>query len=51
MMSYVIEHKGAINKELLGWIDRQGYRVIKLGEILGISGSRRKEVLIVNYGT
>ena len=49
MLSYVIEHKGATNQELLAWIDKQGYHVIKLGDIIGISGSRRKEVLIVNY--
>lgn len=50
MLSYVIEHKGAINQELLDWIKRNDYRVIELGDILGISGSRRKEILIVNYG-
>lgn len=49
MLSYVIEHKGAINHELLNWIEKQGYRVIELGDIIGISGSRRKEVLIINY--
>lgn len=49
MLSYVIEHKGAINQELLNWVEKRGYRVISLGDILGISGSRRKEVLIVNY--
>lgn len=50
MLSYVVEHKGAINQELLDWINRRGYRLIQLGDIIGISGSRRKEVLIVNYG-
>lgn len=49
MLSYVIEHKGRVNQNLLRWIKRGHYRVIRLGEILGISGSRRKEVLIVNY--
>ena len=49
MLSYVIEHKGATNQELLDWVNRQGYKVIKLGDVIGISGSRRKEVLIVNY--
>lgn len=49
MLSYVIEHKGITNKELLNWVEEQHYKVIKLGDILGISGSRRKEVLIVNY--
>lgn len=50
MLSYVVEHKGAINQELLDWINKRGYRLIQLGDVIGISGSRRKEVLIVNYG-
>ena len=50
MLSYVIEHKGTTNQELIEWINRNDYHVIELGDILGISGSRRKEVLIVNYG-
>ena len=50
MLSYVVEHKGAINKELLDLVGKRGYRLIQLGDIIGISGSRRKEVLIVNYG-
>lgn len=49
MMSYVIEHKGFINYELLNWVNNRGYRIINLGDILGISGSRRKEILIINY--
>lgn len=49
MLSYVIEHKGKINTNILAWIQKNGYRVIELGDILGISGSRRKEVLIINY--
>lgn len=49
MLSYVIEHKGKTNKNLLEWIERQGYSIIQLGDIVGISGSRRKEVLIINY--
>lgn len=50
MLSYVVEHKGEINHELLDWINQKGYHIINLGDIIGISGSRRKEVLIVNYG-
>lgn len=50
MLSYVVEHKGATNQALLDWINKRGYRLIQLGDIIGISGSRRKEVLIVNYG-
>lgn len=49
MMSYVIEHKGQVNQSLLNWIHQRNYRIIELGDIIGISGSRRKEVLIVNY--
>lgn len=50
MLSYVVEHKGKINQALLDWVDRNNYHIIQLGDIIGISGSRRKEVLIVNYG-
>lgn len=49
MLSYVVEHNGKRNIELEEWISNRGYRLIELGDILGISGSRRKEVLIVNY--
>ena len=49
MLSYVLEHNGKKNLELESWIASRGYKVIELGNILGISGSRRKEVLIVNY--
>ena len=50
MLSYVIEHKGKVNETALEWISRNHYRMIELGDVIGISGSRRKEVLIVNYG-
>lgn len=49
MLSYVIEHKGEKNHKLVEWIEEKKYTVIELGDILGISGSRRKEVLIINY--
>lgn len=49
MLSYVIEHKGNVNETALEWIERNHYRIIELGDVIGISGSRRKEVLIVNY--
>lgn len=49
MLSYVIEHKGEKNYNLIEWIKEKKYTVIELGDILGISGSRRKEVLIINY--
>ena len=49
MLSYVIEHKGKVNETALEWIEKNHYRIIELGDVIGISGSRRKEVLIVNY--
>lgn len=51
MLSYVLEHKGNTNHELEEWIKKNDYKLIPLGDILGISGSRRKEVLVVNYGS
>lgn len=49
MLSYVTEHKGKTNDELLAWISCNKYKIIELGDIIGISGSKRKEVLIINY--
>lgn len=49
MLSYVVEHKGVTNERLLEWVKLGAYNLFELGEILGISGSRRKEVLITNY--
>lgn len=49
MLSYVFEHHGKRNANLERWIFKNNYRIIELGDVLGISGSRRKEVLIVNY--
>ena len=49
MLSYVVEHKGKTNMTLLNWVEKKDYKIIELGDIIGISGSRRKEVLIVNY--
>ena len=49
MLSYVLEHKGKINQSLLSWVQNNNYYIIELGDILGISGSRRKEILVVNY--
>ena len=49
MLSYVVEHKGKTNTDLTSWVTKNKYSLIELGEILGISGSRRKEVLILNY--
>lgn len=49
MLSYVIEHKGKKNQNLIDWVLSNNYKIIELGDIIGISGSRRKEVLIINY--
>ena len=49
MLSYVLEHKGEINTELEDWINRNNYTYIPLGEIIGISGQPRKEILVLNY--
>lgn len=49
MLSYVLEHKGVVNTELAEWVDRNNYFFIPLGDIVGISGQKRKEVLILNY--
>ena len=49
MLSYVLEHKGKINQNLLDWVNKNGYHIKELGNILSISGSRRKEILVINY--
>lgn len=49
MLSYVLEHKGKLNQNLLHWVQDNDYHIIELGNILGISGSRRKEILVINY--
>lgn len=50
MLSYVLEHKGKVNQTLIDWVQQNNYHIIELGKILGISGSRRKEILVTNYG-
>ena len=49
MLSYVVIHKGNKNNDLIKWTTENNYKIVELGDILGISGSRRKEILIVNY--
>lgn len=49
MLSYVLEHKGVVNTALEDWINRNNYTYIPLGDIIGISGQPRKEILILNY--
>lgn len=49
MLSYVLEHKGEKNTTLEKWINQNNYTYISLGNIIGISGQPRKEILILNY--
>ena len=49
MLSYVIEHKGQKNDALKKWIKENGYNCIPLGDVIGVSGKPRREVLIINY--
>ena len=49
MLSYVLEHKGEKNTVLEDWINRNNYTYIPLGDIIGISGQPRKEILVLNY--
>lgn len=46
MISYVVEHKGEINLEIMNWIKNRNYALIELNQIKGIN---RKEVIILNY--
>lgn len=49
LLSYVIEHRGKINEELLDWVKENGFVIVEVGAITGISGSKRKEILVKNY--
>lgn len=49
MLSYVLEHKSEKNTVLEDWINRNNYTYIPLGDIIGISGQPRKEILVLNY--
>ncbi|HEU4551780.1 MAG TPA: DNA adenine methylase, partial [Chitinophaga sp.] len=46
MISYVLEHKGKHNLNLVEWIKKGGYNIIEVDPMLG---NNRKEVLITNY--
>ena len=46
---YTFVFKGEINDNFINWIEDNDYKLIELGDILGISGSKRKEVLVTNY--
>ncbi len=49
MLSYVSEHKGNTNTALKEWIAQNGYTLIPLGDIIGISGKPRKEILVTTF--
>ncbi|WP_448913836.1 Dam family site-specific DNA-(adenine-N6)-methyltransferase [Gemella sp.] len=49
MLSYVEEHKGERNHSLLNWIENNNYTKLNLGDVSGISGKKRKEILVINY--
>lgn len=49
MLSYVVSHRGKTNENLVSWVEKNNYKFIELGNIIGISGSKRQEVLIINY--
>lgn len=49
MLSYVIEHRGKKNNNLIEWSKKNNYKIVELGSIIGISGSKRKEILVKNY--
>ena len=46
MLSYVIEHKGIINENIVSWIENNKYKLISLEKEAGRS---RQEVVIINY--
>lgn len=46
MISYVLEHKGKVNKNVKQWVKNKKYFLIRLKPKPGIN---RKEVLILNY--
>lgn len=46
MLSYVLEHGGIHNNEIMSFIMKEGYKVI---ELKSVPGKNRKEVIIVNY--
>ena len=49
LLSYVVEHKGVINHDVIEWVKSNKYNIVYLEPVVGISGSKRKEVLIYNY--
>lgn len=46
MISYVVSHKGNVNKNFQGWVSENGYNLIFLDPV---PGSSREEVVVINY--
>lgn len=46
MISYLLEHKGKINKRLNQWIKKKGYKLINVKTATAV---KRKEIMILNY--
>lgn len=46
MLSYVVNHKGKTNRNLIKWVDIRGYDLIEFEEIKGVP---REEIVITNY--
>jgi len=46
MLSYVVEHKGEVNTNIIQWVKKNKFRLIELS---GYPGIKRKEVIIINY--
>lgn len=46
MLSYVVEHKGKRNENIVKWVENNNFRLI---ELFGYPGIKRREVIIFNY--
>ena len=46
MLSYVLEHRGIVNVQILNWLASTSYKLIELETQ---DGDKRKEVIILNY--
>lgn len=46
MLSYVVEHKGETNQNIINWVETNDFKLIELD---GYPGIKRQEVIIINY--
>lgn len=49
MLSYVDSHKGIKNDYFINWLNNHSFKIYKLDGIRGHAGSRRNELLVMNY--